>query len=499
MGYDVVIVGGGAAGCVLANRLSLDPDRSVLLVEAGPDYPDVSTLPRDVLDSSAPTVDHDWGYAADAEFGRAIQLPRARIMGGCSATNACFALRGAPDDYDQWASLGNAGWSFADVLDDFRRLEADQDFHDQWHGSGGAIPIRRHPRSELNRAQAAFLDAAVALGHPCVEDHNRPGAVGAGPTPRNARDGMRMSTAVTYLAEARARPNLTLRPDTVVSQVVCSGSRVTGIRLLDGTVVEADRVVLAAGTYASPMILARSGIGPADDLRDLGITPVVDLPGVGSNLSDHPLVSVDLPTRPSPGPSRFQAHVSFHSRSANSAGPPDLLLFCAGPFDVEPDQSPGGAVFGIVAGLMAPRSRGWVRLASADPVHPPRIHPGHLEDADDIQRMLEAVTEARRLAQTSALAEIISGPELAPGPTVTTDDRAALAEWVRSAVSTYHHPVGTCAMGPRPDRGAVTDARGSVHGMDNLTVADASIMPTIPTATTNLSTIMLAEHISRLL
>jgi choline dehydrogenase len=497
VGYETVIVGGGSAGCVLATRLSEDTDRTVLLVEAGPDHADVSTLPLDVLDSSEPTVDHDWGYAADADLGRGIQLPRARIMGGCSATNACFALRGSPRDYEGWAALGNPGWSFADVLDDFRRLERDEDFHDQWHGSDGAIPIRRHPRSELNRAQAAFLDGAIGLGHHYVEDHNRPGAVGAGPTPRNARDGMRMSTAVTYLAHARSRPNLTVRPETVVSEVVCSGSRATGVRLLDGTVIEADRVVLAAGAYASPMVLARSGIGPAAELRALGVTPVVDLPGVGRNLSDHPLLSVDLPTRPSPGPSRFQAHVSFHSRSADPAGAPDLLVFCAGPFEVGPDQSPSGAVFGIVAALMAPRPRGWVRLASVDPSVPPRIHPAHLEDAEDVERMIDAVTEARRLASSQPVTAITAGQELSPGPAVATGNRAALAEWARSAVTTYHHPVGTCAMGPRPGDGAVTDAHGSVHGIDRLTIADASIMPTIPTATTNVPTIMVAEHIAR--
>ena len=177
-------------------------------------------------------------------------------------------------------------------------LRGDEDFEDHWHGSDGLIPVRRHPREELNAVQAAFLDGAVALGHRNVDDHNRPGAVGAGPTPRNARDGVRMSTAVTYLASARSRPNLTICPDTVVAHVECSRMRATGVRLLDGSLIEADRVVLAAGTYASPMLLARSGMGPADQLRALDITPVMELPGVGSNLVDHPLVSIDLPTRP---------------------------------------------------------------------------------------------------------------------------------------------------------------------------------------------------------
>ena len=189
--------------------------------------------------------------------------------------------------------------------------------------------------------------------------------------------------------------------------------------------------------------------------------------------------------------------MTFHSAAADPAGPADLLLFVAGPFDVGPDQAASGAVFGIVAGLMAPRSRGWVRLASSKPGDAPRIHPAHLTDADDLERMLDAVTEARRVARSEPVAAIIAGAELSPGPAVPTDDREALATWLRSAVSTFHHPVGTCAMGPDPAHGAVTDSHGSVHGIDGLTVADASIMPTIPTATTNLPTIMVAEHIAR--
>jgi choline dehydrogenase len=282
----------------------------------------------------------------------------------------------------------------------------------------------------------------------------------------------------------------------MVDRVELTGTSARGVRLLDGSLVEADRVVLAAGTYASPTILARSGIGPAAMLHAVRISPRVDLPGVGANLIDHPLLSVDLPTRPSPGPSRFQTHVTYRARATVPSAPPDLITFAAGPFEVEPQQSTGGGVFGLVSGLLAPRSRGWVRLASDDPADPPWIHPAHLAHPDDLERMLDAITEVRRIARTGQVAAVVTGPELAPGPAVPTDDRSAPAAWARATVSTFHHPVGTCAMGPDPDQGAVTDAHGSVHGTANLTVADASVMPTIPSATTNLPTIMVAEHIA---
>jgi choline dehydrogenase len=496
VGYDVIVAGGGSAGCVAAARLSADDRCRVLLLEAGPDYPAAGDLPADIADAAMPATSHDWGFISEPdERRRSVPLPRGRLMGGCSATNACFALRGSPQDYDQWAASGNPGWSFADLLPVFRAIESDADFGGDWHGSDGPVPIRRPPAGELSPLQRAFADAAVAAGHRLAGDHNEPGTVGAGPIPQNVRDGLRMSTALTHLAAARGRPNLAIRAGTTVDRVELRGTTARGVRLAGGEIIEADAIVVTAGSYASPAIVMRSGIGPAAALHDLGIAVAADLPGVGNNLIDHPLAAVDLPTTPGFAGPRFQVMLTLRSPLADPGGPPDLHLFAAGPFDDA--AAPAGGVFGIVAGLLAVRSRGSVRLRSADPADPPHIDIAHLRHPEDMTRMIEATRHARGLSRTPPLAGFVTGAELAPGPAISDDDTAGLARSIRERAGSYHHPVGTCAMGPRPDDGAVVDSRGAVHGVGRLWVADASVMPTIPAANTNLTTIVIAERIAQ--
>ena len=484
--FDVVVVGAGSSGAVVANRLSESPDRRVLLLEAGPDFTRTS-LPSVVTDASCPTVEFDWGYKSEPSAGtEAIGLPRAKLVGGCSATNATFALRGSPTDYDEWAAAGNHGWSFADVLPYFCKVETDHDFDGEWHGRSGLVPIRRVRQKDLRPHQHAALEAAFARGHDAVDDHNRPHALGAGPTPRNLDDGVRVSTAIAYVEPARQRSNFTVRADTLVDGVLADNGRARGVRLLGGGEVEGDTIVLAAGAYGSPAILLRSGMGPANDLRSLGIDVVADLPGVGSNLIDHPAVSVDVDVgaaADAPG-DWFQTAITWRSERAGT-DPYDVHLIPGGPIN---------DVFFFLVGLMRPKSRGDVALRSRDPNAPPRIRTGGLDAAVDLARMIEGVRHARELLHTPPLRELITGPELKLG--LDANDDEELTRAIRRELSVYHHACGTCAMGMRPEEGAVVDNEGRVHGVEGLLVADASIMPMIPAANTNLPAMMIGERIA---
>ena len=481
--FDIVVVGGGAAGCVVAARLSESISGSVALLEAGPDLR--ADTPEGLHEGWQMVPDFDWGYVSEPdERGVGAALRRVKLLGGTSWVTR-FAVRGSPADFDAWEALGNAGWGSDDVLPYFKRLETDIDFADRpWHGRDGPIPVDRYLQLEPTEVVAAAFDAMEATGFPPVEDHNRPGAVGVGRMPMSSRGGRRVTTADAYLPVGRTPPNLTIRPETEVANVLFDGNRATGVRLANGATVEAGHVVLAAGTYGSPAILMRSGIGAPEHLRAVGVPVRLALPGVGENLADHPGVEAEPayrgPVREAPN---LHAIATFHSAAASSDEPPDLMLWVADPLGDPP-------AFSIEAVLLKPRSRGTVRLRSADPADPPRIDLPALTEASDVDRLAEGYLRAVDVAGRPEIRRLCAGPVPA------IDSAAGLRDWIRANRYSIPHVVGTCAMGPSPEDGAVVDARGRVHGTERLHVVDASIMPDVPSGFTHVSTIMIAERLS---
>lgn len=495
--FDYVVIGGGTAGCVVAARLSEDPGISVLLLEAGGDerHPDSEAPSRwaSLLGTEA-----DWGFETVPQpaTGRKYPAHRGKLLGGSGSINCMAHLRGHRHDFDEWAEQGAHGWDYAGVLAYFKRSEDVPDGDARFRGRGG--PLRPSSAKARDRLGAAYLEGARRAGHRVTEDFNAGDMLGIGYTESLIRDGKRESTATAYLRPAMGRDNLTVETHAQVLRLIIANGRCTGVdyrRQGEPVRASAGSVVLCGGAVGSPHLLMLSGIGPAAELAALGIATLVDAPAVGRNLQDHILLAGIRyrADRLFPAPD-MQGGSTLLAKSDAGRHGPDLHLNVMNidyylPWQMPVDQ---GFTFGI--GHMRPKSRGSVRLASAEPAVAPLIDPAYLREADDLEQLIKGIEMVDAIVATGAFEDW-------GGVSQTSEllrrDRRGVEAAVRNAVSSYFHLAGTCRMGSDDD--AVVDPQLRVRGVEGLSVADASVMPTAVTCNTNAATIMIGEKAADLL
>ncbi len=517
--YDYVIVGAGSAGCVLASRLSEDPNVSVLLLEAGgPDNKQEIHIPAAF--SKLFKTPFDWNYETEPQphlKNRKLYWPRGKMLGGSSSMNAMMYIRGNRHDFDEWGELGNPGWAFADVLPYFKKAE-----HYERGGSdytGGSGPLNVAALRSMNPLTRVFMDAAVEAGLPRTDDFNGRTQEGVSATLVTQKGGQRNSTAVAYLRPAMKRPNLTVQTQAQAAKVLVEGKRAVGVAYLRGGAREEARanreVILCGGAVNSPQLLLLSGIGPADHLKALGIEVVADLPGVGQNLQDHlatgvmyhctqpiTLASAEklgnilnfLLFKKGPLTSNVAESAAFLKTRPDLMVPDIELIFAPSFFLEHGFANPPGHGFTIGVVLLHPESKGSLTLRSTNPTDPPVIQPNYLASENDVKVMVEGLRRARQIGQAKAF-DAYRGKEFMPGEEAQSD--ADLEEFLRTRAETLYHPVGTCKMGE--DALAVVDADLRVRGVEGLRVVDASVMPTIISGHTNAPTIMIAEKAADLI
>jgi choline dehydrogenase len=517
--YDFVIVGAGSAGCVLARRLTDDPNTTVLLLEAGgPAKQKEFAIPAAF--SKFFRSSHDWAFYTDPQphlANRRLYWPRGKVLGGSSSINAMIYIRGHRQDFDHWRNLGNVGWSFADVLPYFKKSEHQTRIVSEYHGRSG--PLCVSDLRTVNPLSRVFVEAAAELGFPLNPDFNGAQREGFGLYQVTQHRGKRCSAANAFLDPIRKRPNLTVHTGAHATRVLFDKRRAVAVAYLrDGKAEEARAVreiLVSCGSVQSPQLLMLSGIGPADHLRSLDISVVVDLPGVGQNLQDHLFLAVSFQCKKPITLDKAETLVNFLKYLAFKKGPltsnvaesggfvtitpgapaPDLQFHFGPAYYLNHGfDRPEGHGFSIGPTLLRPKSRGRITLHSADSLAPPAIQPNYLSEESDVCVLVQGISLARRLAQTQAFASYC-GEEYCPGKDIQSAQ--ALAAYVGKAAETVYHPVGTCKMGN--DAMAVVDDQLRVRGVQGLHVVDASIMPTLIGGNTNATTLMIAEKAADLI